>query len=128
MDGTFQYLRDTNGNNAICLRFVLNAFFGVKERQKDWFWFCCSTLYRVRCSVYGTELECRQGQMFFSVSSAIISLACEVRCTFCKMCSAVWPDIGLQTRRIRWVGHVARMGERWTVCRVLVGKREGKEY
>jgi len=35
MDGTFQYLRDTNGNNAICLRFVLNAFFGVKERQKD---------------------------------------------------------------------------------------------
>jgi len=29
-------------------------------------------------------------------------------------------------RRIRWVVHVARMGERRGVCRVLVGKPEGK--
>ena len=27
---------------------------------------------------------------------------------------------------MRWVGHVARMGERRGVCRVLVGKPEGK--
>ena len=30
------------------------------------------------------------------------------------------------TRRMRWVGHVARMGERRGVYRVLVGKPEGK--
>jgi hypothetical protein len=29
-------------------------------------------------------------------------------------------------RRIRWAGHVARMGEGRVVHRVLVGKREGK--
>ena len=29
-------------------------------------------------------------------------------------------------RRIRWAGHVARMGERKGVYRVLVGKPEGK--
>ena len=27
---------------------------------------------------------------------------------------------------MRWVGHVARMGEERVVCRVLVGKPEGK--
>ena len=31
----------------------------------------------------------------------------------------------IRSRRIRWVGHVARMGERG-VCRVLVGKYESK--
>ena len=30
------------------------------------------------------------------------------------------------SRRMRWVGHVARMGERRGVCRVLVGRPEGK--
>jgi len=30
------------------------------------------------------------------------------------------------TKRMRWAGHVARMGERGGVCRVLVGKPEGK--
>ena len=29
-------------------------------------------------------------------------------------------------RRMRWVGHVARMGESRGVYRVLVGKAEGK--
>ena len=28
--------------------------------------------------------------------------------------------------RMRWAGHVARMGEEREVCRVLVGKPEGK--
>ena len=32
----------------------------------------------------------------------------------------------IKLRRMRWVGHVARMGERRGVCRVLVGKPEGK--
>jgi hypothetical protein len=32
----------------------------------------------------------------------------------------------ITSRRIRWAGHVARMGERRGVCRVLVGNREGK--
>ena len=29
-------------------------------------------------------------------------------------------------RRMRWAGHVARMGEERGACRVLVGKPEGK--
>jgi hypothetical protein len=38
------------------------------------------------------------------------------------------PDIirQIKLRRMRWAGHVARMGEGRNVCRVLVGKPEGK--
>jgi hypothetical protein len=38
------------------------------------------------------------------------------------------PDIirQIKSRRIRWAGHVARMGEGRNVYRVLVGKPEGK--
>jgi hypothetical protein len=32
----------------------------------------------------------------------------------------------IKSRRMRWAGHVARMGEGRNVYRVLVGKREGK--
>jgi len=32
----------------------------------------------------------------------------------------------IKSRIMRWVGHVARMGERRGVCRVLVGKPERK--
>jgi hypothetical protein len=32
----------------------------------------------------------------------------------------------IKSRRIRWVGHVARMGEKRNVYRLLVGKPEGK--
>ena len=34
---------------------------------------------------------------------------------------------GIKSRRMRWAGHVARMGEEKRVYRVLVGKPEGKE-
>ena len=33
----------------------------------------------------------------------------------------------IKSRRIRWAGHVARMGEKRGVHSVLVGKPEGKE-
>jgi hypothetical protein len=33
----------------------------------------------------------------------------------------------IKSRRLRWVGHVARMGEGRGVYRVLVGRPEGKE-
>jgi hypothetical protein len=33
----------------------------------------------------------------------------------------------VKLKRMRWVGHVARMGEERRVHRVLVGKPEGKE-
>jgi hypothetical protein len=37
------------------------------------------------------------------------------------------PRIGeLVTRRMRWAGHVARMGEKRNVYRLLVGEPEGK--
>jgi len=32
----------------------------------------------------------------------------------------------IKSRRMRWVGHVARMGERRGACRVVLGKTEGK--
>ena len=32
----------------------------------------------------------------------------------------------IKSRRVRWAGHTARMGERRGVYRVLVGKPEGK--
>jgi len=34
----------------------------------------------------------------------------------------------VKSRRMRWAGHVARMGERIGVYRVLVGKLEGKDH
>jgi hypothetical protein len=38
------------------------------------------------------------------------------------------PDVirQIKSRRMRWAGHVARMGKGRNVCRVLVGKPEGK--
>jgi len=33
----------------------------------------------------------------------------------------------IKSRRMRWAGHVARMGERSGLYRILVGKSEGKE-
>jgi hypothetical protein len=32
----------------------------------------------------------------------------------------------IKSRRMRWAGHVARMGEKSIPCRILVGKSEGK--
>ena len=32
----------------------------------------------------------------------------------------------IKSRRMRWAGHMARMGEERGVCRVLVGKPEGR--
>jgi hypothetical protein len=32
----------------------------------------------------------------------------------------------IKSRRKRWAGHVARMGERKVICRVLTGKSEEK--
>jgi hypothetical protein len=33
----------------------------------------------------------------------------------------------IKSRRMRWAGHVARMGEKKGIYRVLVGKPEGKK-
>jgi hypothetical protein len=32
----------------------------------------------------------------------------------------------IESRRMRWAGHVAQMGEKRNACRILVGKPEGK--
>jgi hypothetical protein len=34
----------------------------------------------------------------------------------------------IKSRRMRWVGHVVRMGEKRNVYRLLVGKPEGKRH
>jgi hypothetical protein len=43
-----------------------------------------------------------------------------------NFCSS--PDIirQIKLRRMRWAGHVARMGEKTKLCKVSVGKLEGK--
>jgi hypothetical protein len=33
----------------------------------------------------------------------------------------------IKSRRMRWAGHVARMGQKRNVCSVYVGKPEGKK-
>jgi hypothetical protein len=39
-----------------------------------------------------------------------------------------WPSIFriIKSRRMRWAGHVARMEEKRNVCKLLIGKPEGK--
>jgi hypothetical protein len=32
----------------------------------------------------------------------------------------------IKSRRMKWAGHVTRMGEKRNTCKVLVGKPEGK--
>jgi hypothetical protein len=32
----------------------------------------------------------------------------------------------IKSRRMRWAGHVARMGENRNACRIVMGKPEGK--
>jgi len=34
----------------------------------------------------------------------------------------------IKSRRMRWVGHVAHMGDGRGLCRVMVGKPEGKDH
>jgi hypothetical protein len=33
----------------------------------------------------------------------------------------------IKARRMRWAGHIARMGEKRNAYRILVGKPEGKD-
>ena len=40
-------------------------------------------------------------------------------------CFSSSPNIVIKSRRMRWAGHLARMGEERGVYRVLVGKPEG---
>jgi hypothetical protein len=41
-----------------------------------------------------------------------------------------WPNIirMIKSRRMRWTGHVARMGEKRNAYRILMGKPEGKDH
>jgi hypothetical protein len=34
----------------------------------------------------------------------------------------------IKSRRMRWAGHVARMGEKRNVCRLLVGNQRERDY
>jgi hypothetical protein len=34
----------------------------------------------------------------------------------------------IKSRRMRWAGHVARMGDRRGACRILVGRTEGRTW
>ena len=45
---------------------------------------------------------------------------------FYVLCTAAGFKRVIKPRRMRWVGHVARMVEMTGVCRVWVGKPEGK--
>jgi hypothetical protein len=45
---------------------------------------------------------------------------------FCDLYSSPSIIIIIKSRRMRWAGHVVRMGERRNAYRLLVGKTEGK--
>ena len=47
---------------------------------------------------------------------------------FNDLCSSPNVVQVIKSRRIRWAGHVARMGERRGIYRVVVGKPEGKNH
>jgi hypothetical protein len=55
-----------------------------------------------------------------------------VSCTMRSFIICTHPQISsgiirqMKSRRMKWAGHVARMGEEGEVCRVLVGKPKGK--
>jgi len=48
------------------------------------------------------------------------------RCAVNSLTPAVKASRVIKSRRMKWVGHVARMGKRRGVYRVLVGKPKGK--
>jgi hypothetical protein len=33
----------------------------------------------------------------------------------------------IKSRRMKWEGHIARMGEKWSAYRILMGKPEGNK-
>jgi hypothetical protein len=43
-----------------------------------------------------------------------------------NLCSSQSIITMTKSRRMRWAGHVARMGEKRNACRIFVGNREGK--
>ena len=61
------------------------------------------------------------------VSCTVVVLTCFVMCgcAYFEMCGCVHVRV-IKSRRMRWAGHVARMGEERGAYRVLVGKPEGK--
>ena len=70
--------------------------------------------------------DCRRpGQALVQIrgSRSVLSSSIGVREMCVCVCARVWV---IKSRRMRWAGHVAHMGERRGVCRVLVGKPEGK--
>jgi hypothetical protein len=45
---------------------------------------------------------------------------------FRSLCSSRNVIVSIKGRRMRWAGHVARMGEMRNAYKILVGKSEGK--
>ena len=66
--------------------------------------------------------------MFVPISTEDISTTGRFNCIWiCRNSASAHDFISLATQvRVRWVGHVARMGEETEAYRVLVGKLEGK--
>jgi len=57
----------------------------------------------------------------------ITKISCALKC-FIPLIEAGYISLQhFESRRMRWAGHVASMGERRGVCRVWVGKPEGKK-
>ena len=64
--------------------------------------------------------------IFLAVLPRSILTTCPIHSNLFSLISATMCRSLIKSRRMRWVGHVVRMGEERGVYRVLVGKLEGK--
>jgi hypothetical protein len=63
------------------------------------------------------------GPMRDEITGELRKLQNEELNNLCSSPNTVWV---IKSRRIRWAVHVAHMGEKGGICRVLAGKPEGK--
>jgi hypothetical protein len=79
------------------------------------------------CRLYGHLLDACFEKKHLSKLYEAIHIHNKYKVGF-PLTDRVGPGINLSTHsiRMRWAGHVARMGEKRNACRILVGKPEGK--
>ena len=65
-------------------------------------------------------------KVFIFISVSLTSVKLDNRHSLGSRAVCFLSVLVIKSRRMRWAGHVARMGEETVVYRVLVGKPEGK--
>jgi len=82
----------------------------------------CFILRKLWCGIPKTGFNLR----LLKIIRSVTVFSTEIWSEFCDNCWIIIVISRLFSRRMRWVGHVARMGQGRGVYRDLVGKPEGK--